>query len=224
MTRAGVRGDLQARSVRDVEQGRHDDERDDDDRRQVGDEREEREVGGPGDEDVRRVADERRGAADVGREDLDEDERDRVDVERVCEQERDRHHEQHRGEVVEEGGEHGRRPGEAQGDRERPAAGELSRSDRQVRVDPGRLREPDDDHHPGQQAERVPVDRIDRLLLADRLREQDGDGAEERDLRPIDPLGGDRGEREDEDGDGGGHAKCAPTSLPGSPASDRTAA
>ena len=95
-----------------------------------------------------------------------------------------------------------RRPGEAQHDGERPAPGELPRADRQVRVDPRRLGEPDDDHHPRQQAERVPVDRVDRLLLADRLRDQDGDGAEQRDLRPIDPLGGDRGERDDEDGDG----------------------
>ncbi len=44
------------------------------------------------------------------------------------------------------------------------------------------------------------------VVLADRLRQQDGDGAEQSDLGPVDPLGGDHGERDDEDGDGSGHA------------------
>ena len=92
-------------------------------------------------------------------------------------------------------------------DGERAALGELPGADRQVGVHAGRLGEPDDDHHPGEQAERVPVDRLDRGLLADRLRQQDGDGAEQSDLGPVDPLGGDHGERDDEDGDGSGHAE-----------------
>ena len=51
------------------------------------------------------------------------------------------------------------------------------------------------------------------------------DRAEQRDLRPVDPLGGDRREREGEDGYGEdqtglpveGMRRRAPTSLPGSP-------
>ena len=101
--------DLQPRAEREVEPGDHDRHRDDDDRREVRDERAERQAGVAGDEDVRRVADQRRRAADVRGEDLDEHERDRVDVERVGEQERDRHDEQDRRDVVEEGRQHGGR-------------------------------------------------------------------------------------------------------------------
>jgi hypothetical protein len=197
---------LQLPSVGEVEHPGGHCEHHDHDRREVRDEREEGEVGRARDDDVGRVADERRCPADVRREDLDEDERDRVDVERVRQQERDRHHQEDHGEVVDEGGQAPGRRREAQHDRERPPARELARADRQVRVDPGRLRQADDDHHPREQAQRVPVDRLDRGFLADRLREEDGDGAEQRDLRPVHSLRGDQDDRCGEDHDGSGQA------------------
>ena len=70
------------------------------------DERAERQPGVAGDQDVRRVADQRRGAAEVRRDDLDHDQRHRVDVERVRQQERDRDDQQDRRHVVQERRQH----------------------------------------------------------------------------------------------------------------------
>ena len=94
-----------------------------------------------------------------------------------------------------------------QHDRERPPLRDLPGPDRHPRVDAGRLRHPDDDHHPDQQAERVPVDRLDRVLLIDRLREQHEHRAQQRDLRAIDPLAGDQRQRGDEDDDRERHVR-----------------
>ena len=51
---------------------------------------------------------------------------------------------------------------------QRPPARELAGADRQPRVDAGGLGHADHDHHPDQQADRVEVDRLDRLLLVER--------------------------------------------------------
>ena len=174
-----------------VQHARHDEERHDRDRGEVDQELDEAQPGRAGDHDVRRVADQRRGAADVRRDDLDHHQWQRVDVERVREQERDRHHQQHRREVVQERAQQRRRPGEREHDEQRTAARELAGADRQVGVDAGRLGQPDDQHHPRQQPERVEVDRADRLLLADRLRHHDCHGAGQRDLGPVDLLADD---------------------------------
>ena len=195
--------------VDEVEHARHDHERERRDRRQVDDEVAEREAGGAGDDDVGRVADQRGGAADVRGDDLDDHERDRVDVERVGQQEGDRHHQQDGGEVVEEGRQHGGRHRQRDDDRERPAARELAGADREPVVDAGRLGELDHQHHPGEQPDRVEVDRLDRLLLVDRLGEQHQAGADQRDLRAVDALAGDRRQREREDGDRERHQRSS---------------
>ena len=90
-------------------------------------------------------------------------------------------------------------------DGERPPARELAGADREPRVDAGRLGHLDHQHHPGEQPERVPVDRLDRDLLIDRLREQHQHGAEQRDLGAIHPLGGDHHQRRGEQRDGERH-------------------
>jgi len=89
-------------------------------------------VGGSRDEDVRRVADERRGAADVRGEDLDEHERDRVDVERVGEQERDRDDQQDRRDVVQERRQHRRGDRQREHHGQRPPLGELAGANRDI--------------------------------------------------------------------------------------------
>ena len=58
-------------------------------------------------------------------------------------------------------------------DRQRPARGDLPGADRQPRVDAGGLGDADHDHHPDEQADRVEVDRLDRLLLIERAGEHD---------------------------------------------------
>ena len=70
-----------------------------------------------------------------------DDQRDRVDVERVGEQERDRDHEQDRRDVVQERREHRGGDGQREDHGERPAARELAGPDRQPRVDARRLGE-----------------------------------------------------------------------------------
>ncbi len=198
---AGLGGDLQAGAKVEVEAARDDHERDDRRRGEVHEEVEEAQIGRARDEDVRRVADQRRGAADVGGDDLDQHERDRVDVQRVGQQERDRHHQQDGGQVVQEGREHRGRDRQRSHDRPRTPLGELTGLDRDVGVDAGRLGQLDHEHHAHEQADRVEVDRLDRLLLLDRLRDQHEDRAAQGDLRAVDLLGGDQREGADEDDD-----------------------
>ena len=85
------------------------------------------------------------------------------------------------------------------------AARELAGADRQPRVDAGGLGDADHDHHPDEQADRVEVDRLDRLLLIERAGQHDQRRAQQRDLGPVHALGRDQRERDDEDGDGEGH-------------------
>jgi len=100
-----------------------------------------------------------------------------------------------------EGREHCRGGRARHHDRERTAARELTGADRHPRVYAGRLGDADHEHHACQQPDRVEVDGLDRLLLVDRLRDQHDGRAEQRHLRPIDPLARDHGERGNEDPD-----------------------
>ena len=71
--------------------------------------------------------------------------------------------------------------------------------------DTSRLREPDDDHHPDEQSEGRPVDRLDRRVDIERTDEHEDGRADERDLRPMAEL-----ERDSEQGDreGGSRNDC----------------
>ncbi len=80
----------------------------------------------------------------------------------------DRHHEQDRRQVVEERGEDARHEGEQDDEPEGTPAREPRDVQREIGEDSSRLREPDDDHHPDQQPERRPVDRLDRGLDVER--------------------------------------------------------
>ena len=80
---------------------------DDDHRRQVIDEIVEGEADLRADQDVGRIADQGGGAADIGGEDFREQIRVGRDLQRAADGERHRHDQQHRGDVVEEGREHG---------------------------------------------------------------------------------------------------------------------
>jgi hypothetical protein len=82
----------------------------------------------------------------------------------------------------------------------------LPRTDGDVVVDPGLLGQVDEDHHSRQQADRVEVDRLDRLLLVEAGDEQDHHrGRDERHLGPMNALRRDQRERGDEGDHGEGH-------------------
>ena len=68
---------------------------------------------------------------------------------------------------------------------------------------------PDHDHHPDEQADRVEVDRLDRLLLVERAGEHDQRRAQQGDLGAVDALGRDQREGDDEDCDGEGHGSTS---------------
>jgi hypothetical protein len=72
-------------------------------------------------------------------------------------------------------------------------------------VDARRLSDLDHQHHPDQQPEGVPVDRLDRGLLMDGLREQQQNRAQQRDLGAIDALGRDQRERAGKQHDSDSH-------------------
>ena len=132
---------------------------------------------------------------DVRRHDLDDDQGDRIDVEGVGQEEGDRDDEQDRRQVVEEGREQRRRAGEAEDHAERLAAGQLAGADRNEVVHPGLLGQVDQDHHSGEQPDRVEVDRLDGCLLPEARYEQDDKrGAEQRHLRPVQALARDQRE------------------------------
>ncbi len=96
-------------------------------------------------------------------------------------------------------------------------ARELPCADCDVVVDPALLGQIDQDHHPGEQPDRVEVDRLDCLLLAELADKQDDDrGAREGHFRTVDALRRDQRKREQECDDGNGHVRL-PTSLPGAP-------
>ena len=100
--------------------------------------------------------------------------------------------------------------GEADDDRERTPLRELPGTDRDVVIDAGLLGQVDEDHHPDEQSDRVEVHGLDRLLLREVADEQDDDGRpEERDLRPMDALGGDHREGDEERCDGDRHQRTA---------------
>ena len=102
--------------------------------------------------------------------------------------------------VVEEGREQRRDQRQAHGQGEGAPAGELPCADRDEVVDPGLLGQVDEDHHPDEEADRVEVDRLDRLLLGEGADEEDNDRrAEEGHRRPVELFGGDdrKGDQED---------------------------
>ena len=95
--------------------------------------------------------------------------------------------------------------GQAHRHREGAPAGELAGADRDVVVDPGLLGQVDEDHHPDQQADRVEVDRLDRLLLGEVADEEDDDrGAEQGDVGAVQLLAGDDRQGDQE----GGYGDC----------------
>ncbi|HEX2360001.1 MAG TPA: hypothetical protein VHH72_09315 [Solirubrobacterales bacterium] len=201
--------DLKSRPVPEVEEPRDRHEGDQGDRSEVDDELVEAEVGGPGDDDVRRVPDQRRRSTDVRRDHLDHDQRNRIDVERIRDEEGHRDDQEDRRQVVEEGGEERGRRGEAEDQVEGAPAGGLAGADRDVVVESRLLGEIDEDHHPREQADRVEVDRLDRLVLRELVDEQHHDRrAEQGDLRAVNPLGCDRPEDDQEGPDRDRHVRC----------------
>src|SRR5271169_1904941 len=111
-----------------------------------------------GDDDAGRVADQRRGAADVGCKCLGHQKRCRADLQPVANQQRDRGDQQHRGDVVQQGRSERGDQHQQDHDTQRGPVGTFGGPDRGVFEDAGLPQYADDDHHPQQQKDDVPVD------------------------------------------------------------------
>ena len=169
---------------------RHDDH---DHRREVIDEIVEGQPDLRADQDVGRVADQRGGAADIGGEDFREQIRVGRHFQRLADRQRDRNDQQHRGDVVEEGRQH--RGGDLQDEQDAGGMrlGRLRRPDGEILEHAGAARDRHQDHHAGQQADGVPVDALDRLVLIEHADQDHHAGADQRDDRAVDLLRHDGG-------------------------------
>ena len=111
--------------------------------------------------------DERGRPPDVRGQHLDYEEGDRVLLEYPGDDERHGEHQQHGGDVVQEGREHGGYAGQVDQDEPGPPPGGLGALYGEVAEDARVLEDADQDHHPDQEPQGLPVDGLDGLLLAD---------------------------------------------------------
>ena len=151
------------------------------------------EPGRRSDQDVRRVADQGGGPAYVRGEDLREDERQRVQVEGFADGQGDGADQEHRGDVVEEGRDDRRQ--KRKRDQEPPrVALAFPDGDEGGILDQARLLDdPDEDHHPDQQADRVEVDEAEGVVLFHQPKEEHARQACQGRLQPVHALRHDEG-------------------------------
>src|ERR671917_1069109 len=119
------------------------------------------------DDDVRRVADERCGAPYVRGEDLDYEVRERVLLHDASDHQRHGEHKKHGGDIVEERRQDGGDEGEVDKDQSRAPPRGLRALYGEVPEDPGILEDAHQDHHPYEEPQGLPVNRLYGLLLAD---------------------------------------------------------
>ena len=156
-----------------------------DHRREVDDEGVEVEADERADENVGRVADQRRRAPDIGSKHLGEQERVGWDVKLLGDRERHRHDQQHRRHVVEQRGYHGGGDLQQQKDAGGVRLRFLRRPDREIFEHPGAAGDRHQDHHAGEQPDRVPVDALEGLVLVQRTDHDHHRRAEQRHDRTI---------------------------------------
>ena len=126
-----------------------------------------------------------------------------ADTQLPAHRERHRRDQQHRGHVVQQGRGAGRHQDQQDQESAGPPPGQLRRVDRQVLERAGPPHYPDDQHHPEQQEDDIPVDAglpgVERLLGVDDPEREDQRSPPERGSHPVDPLGGDQDVHADED-------------------------
>jgi hypothetical protein len=178
------------RPVDELEGEDHNGEDDDHRGRVVGNEVEEGEPRLRADHDVGWVADQRGRAADVARHDLGDEVGHRIDFEQLAYHERHRADEQHRGDVVEEGGQDGRDQDEGHHDPPGVAVGLLGRRDGRVLEETRFLDHRHEQHHAEQDADRVEVDVADAGVEGDDAGDDENEGARQSRDASVDLFGG----------------------------------
>ena len=200
-----LRGGAQVLAPQDVDHHHLHHQDDDDDRRQVIEEVVEGEADLRADDDVGRVADQRGGAADVGGHDLGEQVRVGRHLQRLRHRDGDRHHQEHGGDVVEQRRQHRGRELQQQQDAAGMRLGRARGPHRHELEHAGAARDRHQDHHAGEQAERVPVDALDGLFLVQHADDDHDAGAGQRDDGAVDLLRHDDGVGDGQDAGGDPH-------------------
>ncbi len=113
--------------------------------------------------------------------------------------ERHRHDQEHRRDIVEERGKYRRGELQHQQDAGGVRLDPLRRPDRQILEQAGTPRDRDQDHDPGEEADGIPVDALDRLVLIERADGNHRRCAKERHHRAIMPAADDEDVGDDEE-------------------------
>ena len=151
------------------------------------------------DHDVGRIADQGRGASDVRREDLRDQERIGADVQFVGDEKRHRCDQEDGGHVVEQRREHGGDHREHHHNRPGTCQHPLGRPDRDELEHPAAPRDRDDDHHSREQPEGVEIHAPNCGLLVQDAERNHQAGADQRHDRAVDAFADDDRVGEDEE-------------------------
>ena len=138
--------------------------------------------------DVRRVADQRRRSANVRCNDLREEIRHGIELQDLCDAERNGHHEQHRSHIIEEGGKHRRDDAQIDQNTTRLRLCRLRRRNRHVVEQPRLLRHADEHHHADEQTERLKVNVVQCRLLREDAEQHHEHRADHRGDRAVNLL------------------------------------
>jgi hypothetical protein len=136
----------------------------------------------------RRVADQRRRAADIGGEHFGDQERKGRDLQLAGDGKRHRRHQQHRADIVEDCGDEERHQLNQQEKRGWMRAGKLRRAYGGILKHARALGDRGDDHQPGERADGVPVDALERLGLVERAGQHRNASGDQRDDGAVDPV------------------------------------
>ena len=177
---AALRARAQRAAPDEVHERRLHDQHDQSHRRDIDEKGIEAEARLRADQYVGRIADQGRGAADIRSEDLGKQERIRRQFQFLGDHQRHRHDQKNRAHVVEDRREDRGRELQHEQDAGRVRPHPLRRGDGEILKQPRAARDRDQDHHAGQEPDRIPIDALDRLALVERADDDDDHRADQR--------------------------------------------